>query len=68
MNNEGERIQKVLADAGVASRRKIEEMVVQGRITVNGHKAAIGMKIHPKRDVVAIDGVRVDLREKKRLW
>jgi len=52
----GERIQKVLADAGVASRRAIEAMVAEGRIKVNGDPATPGQK------VVAGDRVTVDGR------
>ena len=57
-----ERIQKVLARAGVASRRAVEEMVAQGRITVNGRLARLGQRIDPEHDAVAVDGVSVGLR------
>ena len=59
---EPERIQKVLARAGVASRRAVEEMVAQGRITVNGQRARLGQRIDPEHDAVAVDGVSVGLR------
>ena len=59
---EPERIQKVLARAGVASRRAVEEMVAQGRITVNGRPARLGQRIDPEQDAVAVDGVSVGLR------
>ena len=58
----GERIQKVLARAGVASRRAVEEMVVAGRITVNGQRARLGQRVDVERDSVAVDGVSVGLR------
>jgi len=58
---EGERIQKVLARAGVASRRAIEEMVVRGRIRVNGKRVELGRRIDPSKDVVEVDGSRVPL-------
>ncbi|MEM1484973.1 pseudouridine synthase [Oscillospiraceae bacterium PP1C4] len=61
----GIRIQKVLSDNGIMSRRKAEEAVQKGRITVNGHPALIGNPINPARDVIAIDGVRVVLQRKK---
>ena len=53
--NSGERIQKVLAQAGVASRRHIEDWIRDGRITVNGRKATIG-QIVGLRDRVQVDG------------
>ncbi len=56
-----ERIQKVLAGAGVASRRKVEELIMNSRVRVNGLPARIGQKIHPDSDVVEVDGVRVSL-------
>jgi 23S rRNA pseudouridine2605 synthase len=49
-----ERIQKVLAQAGVASRRKVEELIREGRVTVNGQRAAIGQKVGPT-DRVHVD-------------
>ena len=58
----GERLQKVLAAAGVASRRHVEEMVRAGRIRVNGHLARIGQRIDPDVDVVEVDGTAIGLR------
>lgn len=55
----GIRIQKVLSEQGVASRRKVEEWITQGKIKVNGRPAVLGQKINPNRDVVTIDGERV---------
>ena len=51
----GDRIQKVLADAGVASRRAVEAMVAEGRIKVNGEAATAGQKI-VAGDRVTVDG------------
>jgi 23S rRNA pseudouridine2605 synthase len=62
MSPEGERIQKVLARAGVASRRAVEEMIVRGRIRVNGGRVELGMRIDPSKDLVEIDGSRVPLQ------
>ena len=53
------RIQKALSEAGVASRRAAEELVRQGRVTINGRKAEIGQSVNPDRDVIAVDGKRV---------
>ena len=60
-----ERIQKLLGNAGVASRRNIEEMVLQGRIAVNGrvvHKLPV--MVDPESDQVEVDGERVRLRDR----
>lgn len=61
----GIRIQKALSDNGTMSRRKAEEAVSQGRVTVNGRPAKPGHPINPARDVIAIDGVRVVFERKK---
>jgi len=52
-----ERIQKIIAQAGVASRRTAEKMVSEGRITINGERIAEpGAKADPERDEIRIDG------------
>ncbi|MBI1880173.1 MAG: rRNA pseudouridine synthase [Chloroflexi bacterium] len=52
-----ERLQKVLAHAGVASRRASEALIEQGRVTVNGQTVTVlGTKVDPQRDVIAVDG------------
>jgi 23S rRNA pseudouridine2605 synthase len=58
---EPQRLQKVLAQAGIASRREIEEMVVAGRISVNGLPADLGQKIGPG-DRVKVNGKLVPLK------
>jgi pseudouridine synthase len=55
--NPTERLQKVMAHAGVASRRKSEELIRQGRVTVNGRVVTqLGTKVDPARDEVRVDG------------
>ena len=55
-----ERVQKVLAQAGVGSRRAIEELIRQGRVTVNGKPAVLGTKAGP-RDRISVDKRTVQL-------
>lgn len=59
------RLQKMLADCGVASRRKAEEMIAAGRVAVNGVRANIGDKVDVKKDKVTLDGERVQPAEEK---
>lgn len=51
-----ERLQKVLAAAGVASRRASEALIAAGRVTVDGKVAVLGSQVDPERSVVAVDG------------
>lgn len=59
------RLQKMLADCGVASRRKAEAMIASGRVAVNGVRAEIGDKVDIKKDKVTVDGERVQAVEEK---
>ena len=61
-STEGVRLQKVLAAAGVASRRVSEQLIVEGRVEVNGRIVTeLGSRIDPATDLVAVDGVAVQL-------
>lgn len=52
-----ERIQKVLARANVASRRKVEEMILEGRVRLNGRKVTeLGLTMDPQKDTVQVNG------------
>jgi 23S rRNA pseudouridine2605 synthase len=56
----GERLQKVLAAAGIASRRVAESLIVEGRVTVNGDVVEeLGRRVDPEADEIAVDGVAV---------
>ena len=59
---DGERLQKVLAQRGFGSRRVCEELIEQGRVTVNGEPAQLGRRVDVLRDAVAVDGVAVGVR------
>lgn len=54
-----ERVQKTLARAGVAARRKAEELVREGRVTINGEVARLGDKADPDTDSIKVDGKRI---------
>ena len=56
-----ERIQKLLARAGLGSRRRCEEILASGRVAVNGRVAALGDRADPESDTVTVDGVPVDV-------
>ena len=53
---EAVRVQKALADAGVASRRAADALVQAGRVTVNGQPAVTGQRVDPATDALAVDG------------
>jgi 23S rRNA pseudouridine2605 synthase len=64
---EGVRLQKVLANAGVASRRVAEDLIVQGRVRVNGEVVTeLGSRIDPEVDLVDVDGTVIQLDPSKR--
>jgi 23S rRNA pseudouridine2605 synthase len=61
-----ERINKVLARAGVASRRAVDEMIEAGRISVNGQVVTeMGMKVNPQVDEIRLDGERISGKAQK---
>lgn len=54
------RLQKFMAECGVASRRKSEELIEMGKVKINGHVAQIGDKVNPKRDIVTVRGKKIN--------
>ena len=59
-----QRLQKCISEAGVASRRAAEQMITDGRVTVNGVPAALGQKADPETDEIRIDGRLLPRRER----
>lgn len=59
------RLQKFLAQAGVASRRAAEELIRQGRVEVNGGTAQLGLSVDPLKDRVRLDGKPVTVRTQR---
>ena len=64
-----ERLQKILSQAGIASRRRAEEMIVEGRVAVNGQVVtALGSKADPARDHIRVDGKLLHGAERHRYF
>ena len=64
-----ERLQKVLAHAGVASRRASEALITQGRVSVNGQVVTeLGVKVDPQQDAIAVDGRPLPKRVEKPVY
>lgn len=62
---EGVRLQKVLAQAGVASRRAAEQLIAEGRVEVNGKPVTEqGVRVDPERDHIRVDGARIPARRR----
>lgn len=62
----GERLQRVLAQRGVASRRASEQLIIEGRVKVNGKVVTeLGTRVHPTRDQIVVDGKTIG-RQKPR--
>jgi 23S rRNA pseudouridine2605 synthase len=59
------RLQKILSEIGIASRRRAEEFIIEGRVTINGRTATLGMKADPERDHIKCDGKLITRPEPK---
>lgn len=57
------RLQKCLAEAGIASRRKCEEYIEQGRVKVNNKIAELGTKVNPEVDIILFDDKKIEKKE-----
>ena len=65
----GERLQKILAAAGIASRRKAEELILEGRVQVNGETVTeLGTRADAERDHIKVDGKLLHGREQRRYY
>ncbi|BAB75572.1 pseudouridine synthase [Anabaena sp. FACHB-709] len=61
------RLQKVLAQWGIASRREAEEMIRRSRVQINGTLAELGQKVNPEKDIITVDGKSVSAQRHPRL-
>lgn len=59
-----ERVQKILAQAGIASRRKCEELIKKGKVLVNGKIAELGEKADAEKDKIVVNGKQIELEKK----
>jgi 23S rRNA pseudouridine2605 synthase len=59
---DGVRLQKVLAQAGLGSRRVCEDLIERGRVRVNGERAVLGRRVDPEQDVVEVDGAQIGVK------
>jgi pseudouridine synthase len=59
-----ERVQKILAQWGIASRRQAEQMIVSGRVKLNGQLAQIGQKADPSQDQLEVDGKVITMSDR----
>ena len=62
------RLQKYMADCGIASRRKSEEMIADGMVKVNGRIAVIGDKVNPVSDKIVVKGRKLNAAAKQKRW
>lgn len=63
---DSERLQKVIARAGIASRREAEKMIEDGRVAINGKIVTeLGCKVKPRKDIILVDGKKVVLPDSK---
>lgn len=61
-------LQKYMADAGIDSRRKCQEMIASGRVKINGRLAQLGAKVSPGNDIVTLDGKRIEFSKTEKIY
>ena len=62
------RIQKIMSDSGVCSRRKAEEYISKGRVKVNGRPCKLGDKALAGKDIITLDGEKIYVAKKRQLY
>ncbi len=62
------RVQRILQQAGLASRRQAEEWIAQGRVTVNGEAVRLGASADPQKDALSLDGRAVEISREKPIY
>ena len=62
------RIQKIMSDSGVCSRRKAEEYISEGRVKVNGRPCKLGDKAFAGKDIITLDGEKIYVAKKRQLY
>ena len=63
-----ERIQKIMSEQGLCSRRAAEQIIAEGRVKVNGHPVKVGDKMDPHRDVLHVDDQRIYIQKDQQLY
>ena len=63
-----ERIQKIMSEQGLCSRRAAEQIIAEGRVKVNGRVASVGDKMDPDRDVLHVDDERIYIDKEQKLY
>jgi 23S rRNA pseudouridine2605 synthase len=61
--DDGDKLQKVMAQAGVGSRRVCEDLIAAGKVTVNGEPAPLGQRVRAATDLIVVEGVPLPVRE-----
>jgi 23S rRNA pseudouridine2605 synthase len=60
------RLQKIISEAGIASRRKAEELILDGRVSVNNKRVTeLGVKADPQKDTIKVDGRKIEINTQK---